>query len=258
MAAAAPTAAPPGARPASRWIVGRGVDLALVIGSPLAGYAYLLLYTVLHVPISLLWWFWSIGFDGTHIFATASRTFFDQQARARHPKLLFGSLLIFFSLGPVMVLAGGKGYLALLVGVWAYYHVLRQHYGFMMLYKVKNRDLGRVDNELDRLFLWVMMIAPPFHRFFIHHPEELGLPVAFPAVIEPLLWATVAAAGGAWLIRQGAIVRAGGRLNVPKLLLLAGIVPLHWLTFAWMSWQAAVPTGNHRAQPAISRDRVVP
>ena len=25
-----------------------------------------------------------------------------------------------------------------------------------------------------------MMIFPPFHRFFIHHPEELGIKLAFP------------------------------------------------------------------------------
>src|SRR5262249_46974965 len=26
------------------------------------------------------------------------------------------------------------------------------------------------------------------------------------------------------------------------LMLLSGVIPLHWLTFAYMSWQAAVPT----------------
>ena len=67
----------------TRWIVNRGVDLTLVIGSAAAGYVYLLLYTALHIKISLLWWFWSVGFDGTHIFATASRTYFDPEARAR-------------------------------------------------------------------------------------------------------------------------------------------------------------------------------
>ena len=112
-----------------------------------------MLYTALHVKISLLWWFWSVGFDGTHIFATASRTYFDPEARARDRNLLYGSLLVFFSLGPLMVLAGQKGLLALLVGVWAYYHVIRQHYGFLVLYKVKNRDLLPLDNTLDRLFL---------------------------------------------------------------------------------------------------------
>src|SRR5580658_10284698 len=147
MAAAALTVAPPGARPASYWIVSRGVDLSLVIGSSLAGYAYLLLSVALHVPIKLLWWFWSVGFDGTHIFATASRTYFDREARARHPRLLYGSLLFFFAIGPAMVLLGAVKYLAILVGVWAYYHVIRQHYGFMVLYKVKNHDLLPLDNS---------------------------------------------------------------------------------------------------------------
>ena len=91
------------------------------------------------------------------------------------PSLLFGSALFFFSLGPLMVLAGWKGWLALLVGVWAYYHVVKQHYGFMVLYKVKNGDLARFDNNLDKLFLAVMMIFPPFRRFFLESPQELGL-----------------------------------------------------------------------------------
>src|SRR5690349_9399366 len=152
MAAVASITAPAGARFRCRWIVGRGVDLSLVTGSVFAGYLYLLLYAILHVPMSPLWWFWSVGFDGTHIFATATRTYFDGEARARNRKLFFGSLLFFFALGPAMVLAGWKGWLYLLVGVWAYYHVIRQHYGFLVLYKVKNRDLGRVDNILDRIF----------------------------------------------------------------------------------------------------------
>jgi hypothetical protein len=241
MAAVAAMAAPPRARPAPRWIVSRGVDLSLVIGSALAGYTYLGLYAGLHVPISYLWWFWSVGFDGTHIFGTASRTFFDREARARNPGLLYGSLLFFFALGPVMVLAGLKGWLALLVGVWAYYHVVRQHYGFMVLYKVKNRDLGSLDNALDRWFLAVTMIFPPFHRFFIHHPEELGLPFSFPRAEVPL-WAVVGAAGVLYLARQWIRLRRGEPTDVPKYLLFAAVIPLHWLTFAYMSWQAAVPT----------------
>jgi hypothetical protein len=241
MAAVAALASPSGARHTSPWIISRSVDLSLVIGSVLAGYAYLLLYTALHVPINLLWWFWSVGLDGTHIFGTASRTFFDVEARTRRRKLLFGSLLLFFSLGPVMVLLGGKGFLALLVGVWAYYHVVRQHYGFMVLYKVKGRDLGRFDNILDRVFLGVMMVFPPFHRFFIHHPEELGVPFSFPKLETPL-WILVAAVGTFYAVRQWMRWRAGNPPPMTKLLLLAAIIPLHWLTFAFMSWMAAVPT----------------
>ena len=241
MAAVAQTVAPPGALRSNYWIIGRGVDLSLVIGSAFAGYAFLLAYVALHVPITLLWWFWSVGFDGTHIFATASRTYFDREARARNPKLLYGSLLFFFSIGPVMVLLGAVKYLAILVGVWAYYHVIRQHYGFMVLYKVKTRDLRPLDNFLDRVFLGVMLVFPPFQRFFLHHPEELGLHTAFPR-LEPYCWAIVAATLAIYLGRQLVLWRAGNSLDWPKYLLFAAIMPLHWLTFAYMSWQAAVPT----------------
>src|SRR5580698_8523041 len=215
MAAAAPTVAPSRALRADYWIVSRNVDLSLVIGSALAGYAYLLLYTAFHVPINYLWWVWSIGFDGTHIFATASRTFFDKEARAHNPQLLYGSLLFFFTIGPVMVLAGLVKYLAILVGVWAYYHVIRQHYGFMVLYKVKCRDLRPLDNTLDRIFLGVMLVFPPFHRFFLHHPEELGLHTSFPR-LEPYLWVVVAATLAVYLGRQWMRWRSGEPANVPK------------------------------------------
>jgi hypothetical protein len=241
MAAIATSPAPSGAGFSSRWIIGKGVDLSLVIGSVAAGYLYLLLFTVVEVKVSYLWWIWSIGFDGTHIFATASRTFFDREARAAHAGLFYGSLAVFFAVGPLLVLAGLKGLLALLVGVWAYYHVIRQHYGFMVLYKVKNRDLDPLDNKLDRVFLGVMTIAPPFHRFFIHHPGELGMSLSF-ARFEPVMWGIVAAAGVAWVARQWVRRRRGDAANLPKLLLLAAVIPLHWLTFGYLSWQAAVPT----------------
>ena len=244
---AAATQAPPysafpaAPRLAHRWIISSGVDLAFVIGSSLAGYAYLVANAALHVPISLLWWFWSVGFDGTHIFGMASRTFFDSEARHTRRKLLFGSAAFFFALGPALILVGAKAVLVMIVAVWAYYHVIRQHYGFMVLYKVKNRDFAKIDNFLDRWFLGVMTVFPPFHRFFIHHPEELGLPVGVPW-LEPYLWVIVGATALAWGGRQMVRCRRGDALNLPKYLLFAGVIPLHWLTFAYMSWMGAVPT----------------
>lgn len=241
MAAAAITAVPSKPAP-SRWIISRAVDLYLVIGSVGAGYAYLALIALFHAPLSYMWWLWSIGFDGTHIFATASRTYFDTEARARNRRLFFGSLLFFFALGPAMALAGLKGWLALLVGTWAYYHVVRQHYGFMVLYKVKNRDLAKLDNRLDRLFLGVMTIFPPFWRFFLRHPEDLGMPFHPLTWLEPICWAVVIATALVYGARQWSRLRSADPVNVPKFLLFAGVIPLHWLTFAYLGWQAAVPT----------------
>jgi hypothetical protein len=154
---------------------------------------------------------------------------------------LFGSLAFFFLLGPAMVLAGWRGYLALLVAVWAYYHVMRQHYGFLVLYKVKGRDLQRIDNLLDRAFLGIMLVFPPFHRFFIHHPDELGLPFALRSWEIPA-WTVVGATCVIYAARQVIRWRNGDAFNAPKYLLMGSVIPLHWLTFAYLSWQAATPT----------------
>ena len=125
-------------------------------------------------------------------------------------------LAFFFALGPAMVLLGAKGWLALLVGVWAYYHVVRQHYGFLVLYKVKNRDLAPADRILDQLFLGVMLVAPPYLRFFVRRPRELGLSFSL-AATEPWLWAAVAAAVLAWGWRQSQRLLRGDPPNLPKL-----------------------------------------
>ncbi len=234
-------------RLSSNWIIGRGADLTFVIGSSLAGFLMLLLHTAFAVPAIWLWWIWSVGFDGTHIFGMASRTFFDRDSWAREGKLLFRSLVFFFSLGPLLVLVGMKGWLALFVGVWAYYHVMRQHFGFMMLYKVKNADMAPADNRWDARLIYLMLAFPPFYRFFVRGPEELGLPegaalAGLSPWVEPALWMVVGLTVAGYLHRQ--VRRHIDRipLNVPKLLLLTGVVPLHWLTFHFLSWEAAVPT----------------
>ncbi|MBL8230703.1 MAG: hypothetical protein JNL98_19580 [Bryobacterales bacterium] len=227
----------------TRWIISRSADMTFVIGSAAAGYLYLILYTVFQMPASWMWWIWSIGFDGTHIFATASRTYFDREERTRNGALLFGALALCFAAGPILVLAGLKLLLAIFVGVWAYYHVIRQHWGFVMLYKVKARDLDPRDTRLDQWFLAVMTVAPPFLRFFVHHPEELGIPARFALNKLAPGFEWIVYAGVAWVaVNYAARLRETAQWNLPKLWLLAAIVPLHWLTFGFLSRQAAVPT----------------
>src|SRR6202000_792706 len=74
-----------------------------------------------------------------------------------------------------------------------------------------------------------------------HHPEELGLHFSFPRAEFPLTM-LVAATLVVYLARQWMRFRAGQPLDVPKYLLFLAIMPLHWLTFTYMSWKAAVPT----------------
>src|SRR2546429_3515876 len=53
--------------------------------------------------------------------------------------------------GPTLVLLGFGFTFFFIAALWAYYHLVKQHYGFMVLYKKKNNDLAALDNALDRL-----------------------------------------------------------------------------------------------------------
>src|SRR6266513_6497411 len=135
-----------------RWIIGARDDLVWFIGSVASSYALLILYIsgiVTLIPMVALW---AILIDAPHVFGTFSRTYFDRAERRNRARLLWGSLL-FFLVGPLLVLLGAGFLFFFIAALWAYYHLVKQHYGFMILYKKKNNDLAPIDNALDRLLL---------------------------------------------------------------------------------------------------------
>jgi hypothetical protein len=135
-------------------------------------------------------------------------------------------------IGPALVLAGAGFLFFFVVALWAYYHLVKQHYGFMVLYKKKNNDLARVDNLLDRSLLF-FAFNYPFVAFIASDPEAMS---RVPAPLQRgvngtatlLLIGTIVLAV-AWLGRQVQRAFTGEPLNVPKYLLLAAAIPLHWI-----------------------------
>ena len=115
---------------------------------------------------------WAVLVDAPHVFATFSRTYFDREERRARRKLLVWSLL-FFLAGPVMVFVGAGFIFFFIAALWAYYHLVKQHYGFMVLYKKKNNDLARVDNALDRGFL-LLAFTYPFVAFVARDREAMA------------------------------------------------------------------------------------
>jgi len=116
--------------------------------------------------------------------------------------------------------------------LWAYYHLVKQHYGFMVLYKKKNGDLARVDNALDRSLL-LFAFNYPFVEFIARDPEAMA---RVPALLRggvngfaKLLLAGTVVLFVLWLGRQVQRAIAGEPLNVPKYLLLAAAIPMHWI-----------------------------
>lgn len=140
-------------------------------------------------------------------------------------------------------------------GLWAYWHVVRQHYGFMRLYQKKNADDDPIDARLDSGLLYSGLILP-FLVFIIRHPEartQVGLSEAIPAYpmlpvggrlaapfspeyLSALSWehwfvsfcaAVIGTLVIVFMARQAAKILVGERVNGPKMLFLLAVVPLH-------------------------------
>jgi uncharacterized membrane protein len=214
-----------------RWIIGARDDLIWFIGSVVSSYLLLALYVGGIVPLLPMVALWAILIDAPHVFGTFSRTYFDRSERQNRSRLLWGSLL-WFAIGPVLVLAGFGLVFFFVAALWAYYHLVKQHYGCMVLYKKKNGDLARVDNALDRLLL-LFAFNYPFVEFIARDPEAMA---RVPALLRggvnglaKLLLAGTILLFVLWLGRQVQRAISGEPLNVPKYLLLAAAIPMHWI-----------------------------
>jgi len=214
-----------------RWIINAREDLVWFVGSVASSYLLLILYVTGVLPLIPMVAGWAILIDAPHVFGTFSRTYFDRSEWKTRKRLLLGSLL-FFVIGPLMVLAGLGFTFFFIAALWAYYHLVKQHYGFMVLYKKKNNDLAAIDNALDRLLL-LFAFNYPFVAFIAGDPTAMArvppvLRSGVNGVALILLIGTIVLAIG-WLGRQvqRAILREP--LNVPKYLLLAAAIPMHWV-----------------------------
>jgi hypothetical protein len=199
------------------------------------------------VPVYLLLTAWLVLLDTPHVFATFTRTYFDREERRGRGRLLWGSLAL-LAVGPALVAAGAGAAFILIVGLWSHLHQVKQHYGFAVLYKKKNGDLGRLDNALDQLFMR-FCFGFPVVDFVLRRPGVLRrlpewLAAQAPTVRAALLYLTLGVAS-AWLLRQARRAWAGPPLNVPKCLLLLAAVPLHWVVLLspWTPPSVAVVVG---------------
>ena len=181
----------------SPWIVNKGYDVAFIFGG--AGASLLVPLLVMWHPewLAAMFWIWLILFDGTHLWASYSRTYIDRDFWRSDRRLLAWSLLVFiaplFAVG-LMWLLGSQTpvqFFLMFALAWAYYHIFRQHYGYVSIYDRKANTDQRAHN-VNKWTLYIGLLAP-YGYFILNHPinrEMAGLTFLENAVW--LGWLTVA------------------------------------------------------------------
>lgn len=213
----------------SNWIISEREDLTWFIGSSLAGYLALAMMAA-GFPLTPLWIVWLVGIDGPHVLATFTRTYFDKVERKNLGRMLW-MILPCMAVGPIAAAAGYDKLFYLVAVSWLHFHIAKQHFGFVMLYKHKNRERDRFDYHLDRYFLLASLMVP-YARFVIATAEPLRALRAAQAVNEILVIAYLLLTVF-FLGRQVQKYRSGALANTPKLLLFLAVVPLQWLAFGY-------------------------
>jgi hypothetical protein len=196
--------------------------------------------------------------DAPHLWATVARTYTDPEEWAQRRRLFLASLLWLVA-GPVVILIpylmratvgfpAGKEAIAWLVWtrlfeLYALFHIAKQHWGFISLYKRKNADLAdEHENRIDALFfktaIWLPYLAMLTAPWYVDFD---GRPFAF-------LTSTVAGHTLGWFLHTACNValvllsacyaafqflrwRRGIARNGPKLVYVATVVLLYFLTF---------------------------
>ncbi len=238
------------------WLIDRRTDLLWISGGVWTGLALLGLLA-LGVDALGLWFVWVTLVDTPHFIGTYTRTYFDPEAWRTQKRLLVGSLGWLLA-GP---LALGVGYLLHAAGigayavpwrlflagfiVWAYWHVIRQHWGIFNLYHRKAGTATAGAFARGEKTLLHAALAAPAIAFATHHSESAAAFGLSPApawlpLVQNLCWVFV----GAFIIQQSWLAanawRRGLSLNGAKLL-FAFVITTYTAVVALLPLVAAAP-----------------
>jgi hypothetical protein len=228
-----------------RWIVSPKYDLTFFMGSCVLTFAFYGLYwlackwgfVIGGDAILITYFIFTAILDHPHIFQTFSRTHYDFNEFAKRKMLYTWGLGGFVAFGFVILALGWEAYLIVGAAFYGTWHIMRQHYGLIKIYKGLNRDYDRLDQWIDGLTFWVGMLSCFFYDYSdIHGPLVIygDLKVWFPTVpssigetgriIFVLLLIVLT-------VRTIVKYRQKKAINIPKLILMAASLGTHYGVF---------------------------
>lgn len=229
---------------ASRWIVSRRYDLLFFIGSCVLTFGVFGFYSLaqrLHFlradSVLVTYFLFTAFFDHPHIFQTFSRTHWDKSEFEKRRGLYTWGLAAFVAGGLVIVALGWEPQLIVFSALYGSWHIVKQHYGFLKVYKGINQDTEPVDNWLDYSVFYTGMFACLFNDYsgvrgpsVIYGTIQAQFP-SLPASMGEVTWTVFLVLLVLFGARQTWRSMEGKSLNTPKLLLLAAALSTHFFVF---------------------------
>ncbi|KAA1244680.1 hypothetical protein [Aquimarina sp. RZ0] len=182
----------------SSWVYNKKEDFKWVIFPALIGFAIIMVYQLMlyfNLPTELsmviIFLTWACLFDGTHSFATYTRTYFDKSYYKKNKGFLLKSLLLFL-VAPLYVLffyfsnssieEASAAYVIFnrFAFFYAFYHLVRQHWGFVAIYRKKNNEKDTLSRRLDGTLLATGTIFPIIYNqidksYLLHVSETINI-----------------------------------------------------------------------------------
>lgn len=229
----------------TRWIVSPRYDLFFFIGSCVFTFLFYLLYQVAGKMgwflggdrILVTYFVFTAFFDHPHIFQTFARTHGDREEFQRRKTLHTWGLALFPVIGVAVSLLRWEAELIVFAAIYGTWHIIRQHSGFLRMYKSLNGDKEPLDNWLDFGTFYTGTFACLLNDYTdLREPIQIygTLSVRFPELPSgsgELLWGVFLTLLVALGFRQVWLVSTGRRVNTPKLLLMGAALLTHWFVF---------------------------
>lgn len=237
--------APAGEQAGVKWLVSPRYDLSFFIGSCVFTFLFYALYQGARGmgwflggdQILVTYFVFTAFFDHPHIFQTFARTHGDPAEFKRRRTLHTWGLAAFLLAGVGVYAMGWEKELIVFAAIYGTWHIIRQHYGFLRIYKALNGDKAPLDNWLDYGTFYVGMFACFFNDYgdlrgpiVIYQDLKVSFP-SLPPEIGEGMWSLFMALLVALAFRQVWRVGTGQRVNLPKLLLMAAALTTHWFVF---------------------------
>jgi len=157
---------------AKRWLFSAPLDLALFGGT--AAISLLLVLAGPRHGTASPEWTWITGVllvDVAHVWSTAFVVYLDPAERRRRPALYAAVPVAAFAVG-VALYACGEAVFWRALAYLAVFHFIRQQYGWVMMYRARNGERGRLGRWLDGATVYAATLYP----LIVWHTE---LPRAF-------------------------------------------------------------------------------